>query len=356
MLDKKSVVTVGGMAMLGLIIAGCSNSSLRYGTHSEAYDGPVAQTREARVPGGQRLGGQSWHPVDETDLGRARDDGGPVNAAIPLIRQSAGQPGRDGSRVASAEGGSVSRESIDFSGTDYHHQYSGVPGSGPNHGGVSGFGEGSATRETLEPGSWADAYLRGDRHLDTYPDGTGQRDVAGARKGEPSREVNPQAWADAYTQAHGGPRLEYADPEMAVANLRESQRGSPESPVQGHSGSGQASGHGSQGILQDVYFDFDSWAITSESAQDLEKGAVWLREHPVETLTIEGHCDERGTEEYNLVLGKRRAEATRDYLATLGVDARRLQVVSYGKTRPFCHRDSEHCYQANRRSHLVVPE
>lgn len=106
--------------------------------------------------------------------------------------------------------------------------------------------------------------------------------------------------------------------------------------------------------LQDVFFEFDSWTIIDSGKQALEADAQWLKANADKALTIEGHCDERGTQAYNLVLGEKRAKAVRSYLTDLGVDAKRLTVTSYGKDRPFCRERNEDCYQQNRRGHLVL--
>ncbi len=106
--------------------------------------------------------------------------------------------------------------------------------------------------------------------------------------------------------------------------------------------------------LEDVYFGFDSWKIVDQAKQSLERDATWLRAHPDKKVTIEGHCDERGTLEYNLVLGEKRAKAVKQYLSDLGVDGGRLHVTSFGKEKPFCKEHDEDCYQKNRRGHLVV--
>lgn len=106
--------------------------------------------------------------------------------------------------------------------------------------------------------------------------------------------------------------------------------------------------------LKDVFFGFDSWTITEEAKASLAHDAEWLKANPADSLTIEGHCDERGTLAYNLVLGEKRAKAVRNYLVELGVGGERVKVVSYGKERPFCKDREEGCYQQNRRSHLVV--
>lgn len=106
--------------------------------------------------------------------------------------------------------------------------------------------------------------------------------------------------------------------------------------------------------LRDVFFGYDSWTITEEGRQSLTQDAQWIKGNTGSLVKIEGHCDERGTLAYNLVLGEKRAKAVRNYLVELGVGANRLAVVSYGKERPFCNERSESCYQQNRRGHVVV--
>lgn len=106
--------------------------------------------------------------------------------------------------------------------------------------------------------------------------------------------------------------------------------------------------------LRDVYFGYDSWTINEEGRQALGRDAEWMKSNPGVAVKIEGHCDERGTSAYNLVLGEKRAKAVRNFLVELGIGANRLSVVSYGKERPFCNDHAEACYQQNRRGHLVV--
>ncbi|WP_447977587.1 peptidoglycan-associated lipoprotein Pal [Candidatus Nitrospira bockiana] len=106
--------------------------------------------------------------------------------------------------------------------------------------------------------------------------------------------------------------------------------------------------------LEDVFFGFDSWQITDEGKQTLMLDAEWLKANPGKMIMIEGHCDERGTLAYNLVLGEKRAKAVQKYLVELGVSPQQLTVVSYGKERPFCKERDEACYQKNRRGHLAV--
>jgi peptidoglycan-associated lipoprotein len=109
-----------------------------------------------------------------------------------------------------------------------------------------------------------------------------------------------------------------------------------------------------EAALQDVFFAYDSWTIPEDGRQALSRDAEWLKSNSSALVKVEGHCDERGTSAYNLVLGEKRAKAARNYLVELGVGANRLSVVSYGKERPSCKEHAESCYQQNRRGHLVV--
>jgi peptidoglycan-associated lipoprotein len=106
--------------------------------------------------------------------------------------------------------------------------------------------------------------------------------------------------------------------------------------------------------LRDVFFAYDSFSISDEGRHALSGAAEWAKSNPYTQLTIEGHCDERGTSAYNLVLGEKRAKAVRNYLVELGVAPARLSSVSYGKERPFCTEHTESCYSQNRRGHLVA--
>ena len=103
-----------------------------------------------------------------------------------------------------------------------------------------------------------------------------------------------------------------------------------------------------------AFFDYDSYSLRDDAKTALDGNAKLLRDNPKVTLTIEGHCDERGTVEYNQALGERRAQAARDYLVAAGIDAQRLSVISYGKEKPFATGSDEASWQQNRRAHFVV--
>lgn len=108
------------------------------------------------------------------------------------------------------------------------------------------------------------------------------------------------------------------------------------------------------GYLKPAFFDYDKADIRPDAREALNANADFLRKWASLRITLEGHCDERGTRAYNMALGQRRASATKDYLVSLGIDAARLTTVSYGKERPFCTDHTEDCWQKNRRAHFVV--
>jgi len=130
-------------------------------------------------------------------------------------------------------------------------------------------------------------------------------------------------------------------------------------------GSGQNGSFSSQSVsdataskvpasLQRIHFDFDSYILTGSAKAALEDNAAYLKAHANERVQIEGHCDERGSDEYNLVLGEKRARATKAFLVTLGVDSRRLSVISYGEERPLDPSSSETAWSKNRRAEFVT--
>jgi peptidoglycan-associated lipoprotein len=105
-----------------------------------------------------------------------------------------------------------------------------------------------------------------------------------------------------------------------------------------------------------VFFDLDKSVLKEEGKATLQRQAAWMKRYPNLTFTLEGHCDERGTREYNLALGARRANAAKDYLVSLGIDGSRIKTISYGKERPVCLESNEDCWAQNRRAVTVVAE
>src|SRR5712692_7394048 len=106
--------------------------------------------------------------------------------------------------------------------------------------------------------------------------------------------------------------------------------------------------------LDDVFFDLDKSEIRDDARAPLQKDADWLKKWTSTQVTLEGHCDSRGSAEYNLGLGSRRATAVKGYLVSLGVPASRVTLVSKGKEQPFCNDENESCWQQNRRGHFVI--
>jgi len=106
--------------------------------------------------------------------------------------------------------------------------------------------------------------------------------------------------------------------------------------------------------LNPIYFDFDKYDIRTGDAKVLDSNAQWLKSNANQLVLIEGHCDERGTNEYNLALGERRAKSTMNYLVSQGVQASRITIISYGEERPSCTQKNEECWSKNRRSQFLV--
>lgn len=108
------------------------------------------------------------------------------------------------------------------------------------------------------------------------------------------------------------------------------------------------------GPLKDIHFAFDSFELTDTARRILQENAEWLNDHRGARVELEGHCDERGTVEYNLALGAKRAAAAKAYLVSLGVAPERITTISYGEELPLCTEKTEACWERNRRAHFVV--
>ncbi len=113
---------------------------------------------------------------------------------------------------------------------------------------------------------------------------------------------------------------------------------------------------GASGPLDDITFGYNSVDLDSQARATLQRNRDWLENNPGARVEIEGHCDERGTIEYNLALGARRAAAAKDYLTALGISAGRITTISYGEELPLCREATDSCWQRNRRGHFVVFE
>lgn len=108
------------------------------------------------------------------------------------------------------------------------------------------------------------------------------------------------------------------------------------------------------GELQDIHFDYDASELSPPARATLQANAGWLHSNPTAKVEIEGHCDNRGTVEYNLALGAERARAAYDYLVSLGIAPERIATISYGEEAPLCAEDSEACWRQNRRVHFLI--
>jgi peptidoglycan-associated lipoprotein len=147
------------------------------------------------------------------------------------------------------------------------------------------------------------------------------------------------------TGAEGG-----AQPGLGEGNLG-AGGGSLEKFQHGTLGAG-----GSGGPLTDIHFDYDDYTIKPQDGEVLRTNARWLTDHGSSRVQVEGHTDERGSEEYNLALGAKRAQAAKEYLTTLGVSADRISTISYGKELPLCTEHTDDCWAENRRDHFVVSQ
>jgi peptidoglycan-associated lipoprotein len=138
----------------------------------------------------------------------------------------------------------------------------------------------------------------------------------------------------------------------ACASTPEETVTSPPPPVAGAPDGSVAQFQATAGDT--VFYDFDSFALTSDARATLTRQAEWLQRYPGVTIRVEGNCDERGTREYNLALGERRANAARDFLVSRGVDASRITIVSYGKERPRDPASNEAAWAVNRNAQTVI--
>ncbi len=134
-------------------------------------------------------------------------------------------------------------------------------------------------------------------------------------------------------------------------------------PIGGESASGSdiaamdaAAAEAEGGPLADIHFDYDSAALSDGARKTLEAHVVWLQSHREAQLTVEGHCDDIGSDEYNLALGAKRAQSAKDFLVSQGIPPDRLVTISYGKEKPQCTEATEDCYQRNRRAHFTLAQ
>jgi peptidoglycan-associated lipoprotein len=167
----------------------------------------------------------------------------------------------------------------------------------------------------------------------------------GGKKRPPAVSTAPPSEPSARTQPTEVPPAGEPGPDVRALG-DEGARGGEFAPSNPETGEG--------GPLEDVHFEYDSANLTDQARATLEKHALWLQNHRAAKVSVEGHCDERGTVEYNLALGEKRARAARDYLASLGVASDRMRTVSFGKERPLDTGNNEAAWAANRRAHFAV--
>lgn len=111
---------------------------------------------------------------------------------------------------------------------------------------------------------------------------------------------------------------------------------------------------GKEGMFADIMFEYDKYDVKESYKSELQAVAAWMTKNSSAKVSVEGNCDDRGTNEYNLALGDRRAKAVKDYLVSLGVPSSRIETISYGEEKPVCTEQSEECWAKNRRAHLVI--
>ena len=158
---------------------------------------------------------------------------------------------------------------------------------------------------------------------------------------EPEPSAAAPASAEAKTKVDSAKTTESTTKAPASSSLEALQRG-------------ESTATPASSPLKDVYFDFDRYDLREDAREILKANSAWLKANPAAQVQIEGHCDERGTTEYNVALGSRRAESAKDYLVTLGTSADRLSTISYGEEVPVCREQTEECWQNNRRVRFVV--
>jgi len=165
------------------------------------------------------------------------------------------------------------------------------------------------------------------------------------------RPALTQASAPAPTAAMAPP------PPAAAAPAQEAPAASPPAPIAAAAPTPPApKDFADEAALKDIHFDFDRSNIRADAATTLDSHVEWLRSHANMIVLVEGHCDERGTNEYNLALGERRTRAAINYLIARGIASDRFTSVSYGEERPLCTEHNEECWAKNRRAHFKVKE
>ncbi len=184
----------------------------------------------------------------------------------------------------------------------------------------------------------------GEAKPETPPAVKGAEVAPGAETGAPPEVVSPPA---------GQPSAEAVSPAAPAEPVAPAQIPTPQPPPPAPPAVAEAA-KAAELTVKDIYFDFDQAVIRDDSRKTLADNIQWFKANPAAKVTIEGHCDERGSSEYNLALGERRARVTRDFLVAAGIEAGRLSTISFGKERPFVLGHDESAWMWNRRAHFAV--
>ncbi|MGI9103079.1 MAG: peptidoglycan-associated lipoprotein Pal [Terriglobales bacterium] len=194
----------------------------------------------------------------------------------------------------------------------------------------------SASPDTIQPGQSSTLTWQTQNATDVNIDTVGKVDPSG------SRSVSPAQSTTYRLTAKGAGGTQEATARVTVTP--------PPAPVAQPSATEEEMFNRN---IKDVFFDYDKYDVRGDQQGVVQADAQWLSQHPNVKFTIEGHCDERGSTEYNLALGDNRANAVKNALVQGGVSADRIKTISYGKEKPFCTESNEQCWQQNRRGHLV---
>lgn len=195
----------------------------------------------------------------------------------------------------------------------------------------------SVSPDTIQPGQSATLSWQTSNATDVSIDGIGAVQPSG------SQQVNPTNSTTYHLVAKGSGGSQDASTRLTVTQ--------PPPPVAATPSVTDEDLFGQD--IKDIYFDYDKSDIRADQQSAVQADAQFLNQHPGINFTIEGHCDERGSTEYNLALGDSRASSVKNVLVTLGVSASRIKTISYGKEKPFCMESNEACWQQNRRGHFV---
>jgi peptidoglycan-associated lipoprotein len=196
----------------------------------------------------------------------------------------------------------------------------------------------SVSPDTIQPGQSATLTWQTSNASDVSIDGIGAVQPSG------TQQVSPTDSTTYHLLAKGSGGTQEATTRLTVTPPPQAEAPRAPSPTEedlfGHS-------------VRDIFFDYDKSNIRPDQQAAVQADAQFLNQHSDISFTVEGHCDERGSTEYNLALGDQRASAVKSALASAGVSAGRIKTISYGKEKPFCTQSNEQCWQQNRRGHFV---